>query len=121
MSEIIVTATRHKETVGRVPLTITALPQSVLDDQGVKNAADLVRVVPGISTVSNGNGSQQQFSIRGVIGAAGAATTSVYLDDTSMTKRANSGVSQNNGVVLPLLYDLDRIEVLKGPQGTLYG
>jgi len=49
-------------------------------------------VVPGINTVANVSGAQQTFSIRGVIGAAGAATTSVYLDDTNLTKRNNSGV-----------------------------
>src|SRR6185503_1514510 len=49
------------------------------------------------------------------------ATTNVYLDDTNISKRANGGVAQNNGVVVPLLYDLERVEVLKGPQGTLYG
>jgi outer membrane receptor protein involved in Fe transport len=121
IAEVVVTATRQTDTVGRVPLTINAVTQRTLDDQGVKNAADLVRVVPGINTVANPGGAQQTFSIRGVIGAAGAATTSVYLDDTNLTKRSNSGVAQNNGVVAPLLYDLERIEVLKGPQGTLYG
>jgi outer membrane receptor protein involved in Fe transport len=121
IAEVVVTATRQTDTVSRVPLTINAVTQRTLDDQGVKNAADLVKVVPGINTVANPGGAQQTFSIRGVIGAAGAATTSVYLDDTNLTKRANSGVAQNNGVIAPLLYDLERIEVLKGPQGTLYG
>src|SRR5581483_10068677 len=69
----------------------------------------------------NPGGGQQTLSIRGIVGATGAATTSVYLDDVNLTKRANGGVAQNNGVVTPILYDLARVEVLKGPQGTLYG
>jgi len=121
LEEIVVTATRQIDTVNRVPLTITAVTQQRLDQQGIKNSADLTRYVPGLATVPNPGGGQQTFSIRGIVGVNGAATTSVYLDDTNITKRANNGVAQNNGVVVPLLYDLARVEVLKGPQGTLYG
>jgi iron complex outermembrane receptor protein len=121
LEEVTVTATRQVDTVNRVPLSIQAVTQDNLDRQGIKNAADLVRAVPGLNTVGNPGGSQQTFSIRGIVGGAGAATTSVYLDDTNLTKRANSGVNQNNGVITPLLYDLARVEVLKGPQGTLFG
>ncbi|MEP7243856.1 MAG: TonB-dependent receptor, partial [Gammaproteobacteria bacterium] len=121
LEEVTVTATRKIETVNKVPLSIQAITQDGLDRQGIKNSADLVRVVPGLATVVNLGGAQQTFSIRGIVGGAGAATTSVYLDDTNLTKRANTGVNQNNGVVTPLLYDLARVEVLKGPQGTLFG
>jgi iron complex outermembrane receptor protein len=121
LEEVTVTATRQVDTVNRVPLSIQAVTQDNLDRQGIKSSADLVRAVPGLSTVGNPGGSQQLFSIRGIVGGAGAATTSVYLDDTNLTKRANSGVNQNNGVIAPLLYDLARVEVLKGPQGTLFG
>ena len=121
LEEVTVTATRQVETVNRVPLSIQAVTQDNMDRQGIKNSADLVRAVPGLATTQNPGGSQQTFAIRGIVGGAGAATTSVYLDDTNLTKRANAGVNQNNGVIAPLLYDLERVEVLKGPQGTLYG
>ena len=116
-----VTATRREEDVQDIPLTVAALGQDDLDEQGIKSAADLVRSIPGLNTSANPGGAQQTFSVRGIVAATGAATTSVYLDETNLTKRNNGGVSQNNGVVIPLLYDLDRVEVLKGPQGTLFG
>jgi outer membrane receptor protein involved in Fe transport len=121
LDEVTVTATRRVETVNTVPLSIQAVTQENLDRQGIKSSADLVRAVPGLATVANPGGAQQTFSIRGIVGGTGAATTSVYLDDTNLSKRSNGGVSQNNGVVAPLLYDLERVEVLKGPQGTLFG
>ena len=121
LEEVTVTATRQVETVNTVPLSIQAVTQENIDRQGIRNTADLVRAVPGLATVPNPGGAQQTFSIRGIVGGTGAATTSVYLDDTNISKRANGGVAQNNGVVVPLLYDLERVEVLKGPQGTLYG
>jgi iron complex outermembrane recepter protein len=121
LEEITVTATRQLETINSIPLSIQAITQDGLDRQGIKNSADLVRTVPGLNTAVNPVGGQQTFSIRGIVGGTGAATTSVYLDDTNISKRANGGVAQNNGVVVPLLYDLARVEVLKGPQGTLYG
>lgn len=121
LEEIVVTATRQVDTVNRVPLSIQAVTAQALDQQGIKNTQDLIRTVPGLYSVQANGGSQQTFSIRGIVGATGAATTGTYLDDTNMAKRSNGGVSQNNGVVVPLLYDLERVEVLKGPQGTLYG
>src|SRR6185295_15967903 len=119
LEEITVTATRQVETINKIPLSIQAITQDGIDRQGIKNSADLVRTVPGLNTAVNPVGGQQTFSIRGIVGGTGAATTSVYLDDTNLSKRANGGVAQNNGVLL--LYDLARVEVLKGPQGTLYG
>ena len=125
LEEVVVTATRQINTVNRVALSVAAVTQRTLDEQGIKQAQDLTRVVPGLNMVgpaAAGNGSTSAtFSVRGVVATVGAATTGVYLDDVSMSKRANTGVAQNNGAPLPVLFDFDRVEVLKGPQGTLYG
>ncbi|MGZ3275691.1 MAG: TonB-dependent receptor [Caulobacteraceae bacterium] len=125
IEEVVVTATRQISSVNRVAGTVAAVTQRTLDEQGIKQAQDLTRVVPGLNMVgpaAAGNGTTSAtFSIRGVVATVGAATTGVYLDDVSMSKRANTGVAQNNGAPLPVMYDLDRVEVLKGPQGTLYG
>jgi outer membrane receptor protein involved in Fe transport len=122
LEEVVVTATRQADTVNRVSLSVAAVTQKTLDAQGVKQAVDIVRLVPGLS-IAGGNSTPGigTFAIRGIVGGTGAATTGVYLDDVSLTKRANNGVQQNNGAPLPALFDLERVEVLKGPQGTLYG
>jgi outer membrane receptor protein involved in Fe transport len=122
LEEVVVTATRQSDTVNRVPLSIAAVTQQGLDQQGIKQAGDITRLVPGLNIATGAaTPALATFSIRGIVGGTGAATTGVYLDDTSLTKRANNGVSQNNGAPLPVLFDLERVEVLKGPQGTLYG
>jgi len=120
LEEITVTATRQAQTTNRVPLTIAAITQKTLDRHGARTPEDLVQMVPALSAVGTTAG-RTTFSVRGIAASTGAATTGVYLDDTSLTKRNSSGVNQNNGAPLPVLFDLDRIEVLKGPQGTLYG
>lgn len=120
LEEIQVTATRQESTANRVPMSIAAVTQSTLDEIGIKTASDLTQIVPALTLVNQTAG-VGTFAIRGIVATTGAATTGVYLDDTSLTKRNNPGVSQNNGAPLPLLFDLARVEVLKGPQGTLYG
>ncbi|MGZ6013085.1 MAG: TonB-dependent receptor domain-containing protein [Caulobacteraceae bacterium] len=120
IEEVVVTATRQTDTVNRVALSIAAVTQKNLDQQGIKTASDLTRIVPSLTLVNQTAG-VGTFAIRGIVATTGAATTGVYLDDTSLTKRNNAGVSQNNGAPLPTLFDLERVEVLKGPQGTLYG
>src|SRR6185312_6079227 len=128
LAEVVVTATRQAASINRVPLSIAAATQENLDRLGIKTAADISRIVPGLTVPPNGGGGQTAgtngvgiFTIRGIYASAGAATTGVYLNDSSLTRRNNTGVFQNNGAPLPILYDLDRVEVLKGPQGTLYG
>jgi iron complex outermembrane receptor protein len=120
LEEVVVTATRQTDTVNRVALSIAAVTQQTLDQQGLKQSTDLVRTVPGLTAVSAQAG-LATFAIRGIVASVGAATVGVYLDDTSLTRRNNAGVSQNPGAAQPLLFDLERVEVLKGPQGTLYG
>ena len=123
LEEVVVTATRQTSTVNKVPLSIAAVTQQTIDQQGLKQATDLVRTVPGL-TLAAGAPAQTglaTFAIRGIVASVGAATTGVYLDDTSLTRRNNAGVNQNPGAAQPVLYDLARVEVLKGPQGTLYG
>lgn len=119
LEEIIVTATRQATSLNRTPLSITAMTQDSMERQGVQDADDLARMVPGLTVSNHGsNSGVQTIAIRGITPSTGAATTGVYLDDAPLTKR---GGPAGSGTPIPMLFDLERVEVLRGPQGTLYG
>jgi outer membrane receptor protein involved in Fe transport len=127
LEEVVVTATRQTSTVNKVALSVSAVTQKALDQQGIRSVADLSTQVPGFTYRVTGGDSIPQLTLRGIGGNAiastsgGAPTTGVYIDDIAMQKRNLNGATSGSGTPVPLLYDLDRIEVLRGPQGTLYG
>ena len=119
---ITVTAQKRKEDPNKVAMSITALRGTDLQADHVSDFTDLTRSVPNISfTAAAGNGGAgpgtENIEIRGISSAAGAATVGIYLDDTSITV----GNVYSMGTVEPKFFDIDRVEVLRGPQGTLYG
>jgi len=121
LGEVVVTATRQADTVNRVPLSISAVGQQSLDQQGIKDVQDLARNVPGVNFRRSGGEQNPSISIRGIVSTLGSPTTGVYLDDVPIQKRDTNGASTGNGTPFPQLFDLDRVEILRGPQGTLYG
>lgn len=134
LQEVVVTATRQAEGVAvhDVPLTVTAVTGQEMQSEGLKRVEDLAREVPALlisgsnSGAGGGGGiagsysSSVQVAIRGITSSVGGAapTTGIYIDDIPLQLRAGGGAG---GEALPLLFDLARVEVLKGPQGTLYG
>lgn len=119
--EVVVTATKQSATVNRVPLSITAVTAKGIEEQAIKSMQDLSRIVPAlqISTSNTPNGAN--VSIRGIYSTVGASTTAVYLDDVPLQRRTTLGAFSGSGDIFPQLFDLERVEVLRGPQGTLYG
>jgi iron complex outermembrane receptor protein len=125
LEQVIVTALRRQENVQTVPISITALSQKTLDDFHIENISDLESVTPGLvfmtPSQSNPNG-QSDIAIRGIFsgGAGLSPTTQIYIDDTPIEEHivGIAGVFSNPA---PDLFDLDRVEVLRGPQGTLFG
>ncbi|HEV2745871.1 MAG TPA: TonB-dependent receptor [Allosphingosinicella sp.] len=113
---IIVTAQKRPERIEVVPISVTALDEGSLERTGADDIDDFVRSVPNLVLQPVENGASF-LAIRGVYSSIGAATVGVYLDETpvQINQRGGSGNAQ------PKLFDLDRIEVLRGPQGTLYG
>jgi iron complex outermembrane receptor protein len=122
VSEIIVTATKHSEAVSKVPISIAAQTQEQLDKQGIKTLADLATTVPGmLFTQQNVNGAPvANFTIRGIESRTSAPTTSLYLDDIPLLTIAEN-FDLGAASATPQIFDLDRVEVLRGPQGTLFG
>ena len=115
LQEVIVTATRREESLSKVPISVSALTQSDMDDRGIKDMQDIVRFVPGVTIDNSGTNA---ISIRGISSSAGAGTTGIYIDDTPIQMRS---VGFNPDDTLPKTFDLERVEVLRGPQGTLFG
>jgi outer membrane receptor protein involved in Fe transport len=115
LQEIVVTATRHEENLSKVPISVTALTQEAMDVRGVKDIIDVARFTPGINIDNSGT---NNIAIRGIASTGGAGTTGIYLDDTPIQMRA---LAFNPDEALPQTFDLERVEVLRGPQGTLFG
>src|ERR1700677_1515774 len=115
LEEIVVTATRREENVSKVPISITAMSQDDLDQKGIRDFSEMVRFTPGVSIDTSGTNA---ISIRGISSSGGAGTTGIYIDDTPIQMRA---LGYNPDDTLPKTFDLDRVEVLRGPQGTLFG
>jgi iron complex outermembrane recepter protein len=118
LQEITITATRRAETAFETPVAITAFSGQTLQNFGVTSLQDLNKVTSSV-TVNNFGASQQQLVIRGISSDI-AATTGLYLDEYPLV-----GGFQNNfrgdGTPGIRLIDVERLEVLKGPQGTLFG
>jgi len=122
LGEIVVTANRREQSLGKVPASIVAKGQIELDKQGVRSIDDIAQITPGItlgqSSVLYGTG-QTSIAIRGVDSASGIPTTGIYIDDTPVQTRV--GVSPSLSNPYPQVFDVERLEVLRGPQGTLFG
>ena len=115
LAEVTVTATRREESLSKVPISVTALTQEALDDRGIKDFSEVARFTPGVNFDNSGT---NNISIRGISGTGGAGTTGIYIDDTPIQMRA---LAFNPDEALPKSFDIDRVEVLRGPQGTLFG
>jgi iron complex outermembrane recepter protein len=125
LEEIVVTATRRVERLQDVAVSATAFTQEKLDVQGLRNIDDLTRLTPGVTfqrdattAAGNFNDEDSDINIRGVDSTAGTSTVGIYIDDTPIQGRHISFTSFN---AFPALFDLERVEVLRGPQGTLFG
>ena len=117
LERVIVTSQKRVEDVKRVPLSVTALSGDALKDNQIVNFSDISRNVPNVSFSSQGGAGLATIEIRGVSSQAGSATVGVYMDDVSLTTRN----LYSQGTAEPHFFDLERVEVLRGPQGTLYG
>lgn len=119
LEEVVVTATKRGETLLQdTAFSIRALDEAVLRDKGVEDFADWAPLVPGLIAQDQGPG-EKRYIIRG-IQAVGPATVGVYFDDAVISgfNTEDDGGGRNTDI---RLYDVQRIEVLRGPQGTLYG
>ena len=120
IQSVVVTAQKRKEDVNKVPISVSVMQGEDLVEQHITGLEDITRNIPNISfsggTQGNGAG-LSNIEMRGISSSAGSGTVGIYMDDVSMTTRNLYSL----GSPEPKFFDVDRIEVLRGPQGTLYG
>jgi outer membrane receptor protein involved in Fe transport len=122
LEEVVVTATKRKEELSKVPISIVAYNRDALEASGVKSFGDLAALTPGVefdTSAGFGPGTLTNVAIRGINSTIGTSTTGIYLDDTPIQTRVTA--LSYFGNPLPLMFDVDRVEVDRGPQGTLFG
>jgi len=113
--DIVVTAQRREESIQDVPISIAAMSGERIEDAGLTNFANLEQSISGITTVANGDARAARIGIRGVTTAqenGKQSSVGVYVDGVFMSRI---------GMSFADLPDVERIEVLRGPQGTLFG
>jgi iron complex outermembrane recepter protein len=113
---VVVTARKREEVLQDVPISIEAISGTALSQQGIKDTSQLVGRVAGL-TIQDGGPGYRTIYVRGVASERGnAATTGFYLDEAPVPP---GGVVQ--AMIEPLVFDVERVEVLRGPQGTVFG
>ena len=113
IEEIVVTARKRNESLQDVPIAITAFTAQTIERAGIERPADFISLMPNVTIVDTANVGDTQVSIRGIVSTRDAESTFAYLVDGILSTNPNSFNEE--------LVDVQQIEVLKGPQGDLYG
>jgi iron complex outermembrane recepter protein len=118
VQEVLVTATKRKESLQRIPISVTAIGGKDLEDRNAVNFDDYARTVPDLSFTDLGNG-RERIAIRGVDSKIGQAVVGYYFGETPIPD--SSSVSAEKVAFDPEIVDINHVEVLRGPQGTIFG
>lgn len=119
LEEVVVTAQKREQSLEEIPMSITVLGGTLLERQQAFDFADMVALIPGFSITGSTPG-VTRITLRGTNTGGVASTVGVYFDEVpfgSSTALANGAVVSGDFDT----FDLNRVEVLRGPQGTLYG
>ena len=122
LGTVIVTAEKRSEDIQQVPMSITVIDESQIENLHATQLSDISGYIPGFTVVNGGSPGQAILGIRGITPPPNSqgATVATYIDETPLGTSGNYGQGSNS--VLDLLpYDFQSVEVLRGPQGTLYG
>ncbi len=115
LEEVMVTAQKRSQSVQDVPMSIDVLGGDYIEQTGFTDFEEYARSITNIGFSPSGTSGTIDINMRGIAPLVGVPTVGFYLDDTPMTGNGRAGS------VDPRLFDIERIEVLKGPQGHLYG
>lgn len=119
--EIIVTARRTEEVLQNIPISMTVFNQEMLDERNVVSGTDLVKYTPSLSVNTRFGSDQASFAIRGFTQELRTtASVAVYFADV-VAPRGGGSVTSGDGAGPGSFFDLQNVQVLKGPQGTLFG
>ena len=116
IEEVIVTAQKRAQNVQDIPVAVTAIDAQSIEQLGIQSSADVVRIVPSLTVTEGNNKTNSAFSIRGIgtntFGIGIEQAVVMIVDDVALVQQGQS---------LANLIDIERIEVLRGPQSTLFG
>jgi len=112
---VVVTAQKREQQLQEVPLSIQAFEGAALEEANIRDLNEVITFVPGASEGIAWAAGQRTFQIRGVGVGAGDPTVGYYLDDSAFFLFGEGFAPMGR------TFDIERVEVLRGPQGTLYG
>ena len=120
LDRIVVTANKRVENVRDVAASISVIGERQLENIGSSSLADYSYLIPGMQVQDNGTPGQTSVSLRGIANLSSGASVATYIDEVPV---GSSGIYQGASTLMldVLPYDISRVEVLRGPQGTLYG
>jgi iron complex outermembrane receptor protein len=123
LEQIVVTARRREEKLQSVPITVEAFTPQALAERHIENTTDLSHFSPGLTQQSDQGRDEQYLAIRGQVNAPGGPGVVGYFDEVpDLSEPAPSGSGAGGGATGPGRYfDLEDVQVLEGPQGTLFG
>lgn len=113
LEEIVVVARKRSESLQDVPIAVTAFTESTIKDAGIERPEDFISLTSNVSMLNTVNAGDTQVTIRGIVSTRDAESTFAYVVDGVLITNPN-GFNEE-------LFDIQQIEVLKGPQGALYG
>ena len=120
IEEIVVTTRRREENIQDIPVAVAAFNADFIEKQGVVSTRDVVKLVPGVQFDQSFSSGDTRISIRGINNSRGRASVATLVDGIDISGESVT-VGGGSSLLNINLYDLERVEVIKGPQSALYG